>query len=508
MRHAAYLLLGAGAFVFASLRWLRVAQREHYLPGSVWTFAKRWWGLSTFNRLLGALALAAALGALAKPWTSVLTSLVVAVGPIGLGLRGRTGALSWTKRLKLLAGAQALLGVVVGVLLVELLGFAFAAAATALAAPVLLELALRLTAPVQRREMNGFVASAVKRLAEVDPRVVAITGSYGKTSTKGHLAHLLAGSRAVVASPASFNNRAGLARTINEHLEPGTEVLVAEMGTYGIGEIAEMCAWCPPDVAVITAIGPVHLERMGSMNTILDAKMEVAEEARVVVLNVMDPRLGQVVDRLRRLGKEVVTVATAPTYGAQVALDASVVPPVLHVRGASVPLPGPLPEGVRASNLACAFGAVLGLGLDPMELVDRVATMPAVANRANVGVSASGVVVVDDTFNANPEGARAAIEVLGSLGKGGRRVVVTPGMVELGREQAPENKDLAAAASKVADTIVVVGRTNAAALVEGAGRRTTVIKMPNRDAAVAWVRANLSEGDAVLYENDLPDHYA
>ena len=75
---------------------------------------------------------------------------------------------------------------------------------------------------------------------------MAITGSYGKTTTKVYLAHLLHGSSTVVASPASFNNRAGLSRAVNEHLVPGTEVFVAEMGTYGPGEIAELCRWCPP----------------------------------------------------------------------------------------------------------------------------------------------------------------------------------------------------------------------------------------------------------------------
>ena len=94
--------------------------------------------------------------------------------------------------------------------------------------------------------------------------MVAITGSFGKTSTKGYVADLVGDSKTVVASPASFNNRAGLAWAVNEQLADATEVFVAEMGTYGRGEISELCSWIRPDIAVITAVGPVHLERFGS----------------------------------------------------------------------------------------------------------------------------------------------------------------------------------------------------------------------------------------------------
>ena len=110
-----------------------------------------------------------------------------------------------------------------------------AVAAAALALPALVDLACACTAPLERRLAATHVRSAAARLARVAPKVVAITGSFGKTSTKGYVAHLVGGARSVVASPASFNNRAGLARAVNEHLADGTEVFVAEMGTYGRG---------------------------------------------------------------------------------------------------------------------------------------------------------------------------------------------------------------------------------------------------------------------------------
>jgi hypothetical protein len=143
--------------------------------------------------------------------------------------------------------------------------------------------------------------------------VVAVTGSYGKTSTKGHIAHLVRPDRTVVATPASFNNRAGLARAVNEHLADGTEVFVAEMGTYGPGEIAELCRWCPPDISVITAIGPVHLERFGSEDRIVEAKSEILRAGDDVVLAVDDPRLAALAERGGRRGKRVLRCSVGPT---------------------------------------------------------------------------------------------------------------------------------------------------------------------------------------------------
>jgi UDP-N-acetylmuramoyl-tripeptide--D-alanyl-D-alanine ligase len=117
--------------------------------------------------------------------------------------------------------------------------------------------------------------------------------------------------------------------------------------------------------------------------------------------------------------------------------------------------------------------------------------------------------VVDDTFNANPAGAAAALEVLARhRSREGKAVVVTPGMIELGPEQHEENKRFAEAAAGQATHLVVVGRTNRAALLEGArGGTAEVLTMATRDDAVAWVRSTLAAGDVVLYENDLPDHY-
>ena len=124
-------------------------------------------------------------------------------------------------------------------------------------------------------------------------------------------------------------------------------------------------------------------------------------------------------------------------------------------------------------------------------------------------MTARGVTVIDDTYNANPAGAAAALRLLARSAPNGRRVVVTPGMIELGPLQDRENADFArAAATSVATDVIVVGRTNRTALLAGArGGAAQVRSVDRREQAVAWVRETLGAADAVLYENDLPDHY-
>lgn len=488
------------------LRWLRVLQREHYLPGSSTLFAWRWWTSSALNAVVFVVAL---LGAVVSWWASyavVVTALVVALAPVGLSLKGRTSPLNWTRRLKTAAMVSAgLCVIVVGIGILVGAG-PLVSGLVALAVPVFVDAAAWLLTPFERAQSRQFVETAASRLARISPRIVGITGSYGKTSTKQHLAVLIGADLATVPSPRSFNNRAGLARAINENLAEGTQVFIAEMGTYGPGEIADLVSWCPPNVAVLTAIGPVHLERFGSLDNTLRAKAEICTPADVVVVNVDDERLAGLGRALA--GTKRVIGASSTTRDADVAVVPNGDRWEIFFDGAAQ---GSIPAlaGIQPTNVACALGAARALGIDDEHLVARAGQIHAVENRLTSGVAPSGVTVIDDTFNSNPAGARAALAMLAQISGEGRKVVVTPGMIELGPEQANENRLLGERAAHVADVVLVVGSTNARALRQGLATSTTctTLSVDDRGAAVAWVRSNLGPGDTVLYENDLPDHY-
>ncbi len=492
------LIAAATVAAFASSpRWLRIAQREHYQPGSVTRFAGRWWRSSWLNVLLFLTALVATVGVWWVEWLGWL-GVAALVGPRGLSMRGRTSTLSWTSRLRRLAIAA---GVLVVALAAAAIGNDRAGwAVTGLVGlPLIVDAALVLLGPIERQLGDKWVDLARSRLAASGARVVAITGSYGKTTTKGYLGHLLSGRFRTMVTPASFNNRMGLARAINEHLAPGTEVFVAEMGTYGPGEIADLCRFVPPEIGVITAVGPVHLERFGSIEAIVAAKKEILADARRAVMNVDDELLARVA--AEEAGhRKVVRVSAHDTTA-----DVSVVGHTLRIGPTEY---GPVGPEVCAANLACAVGAAIELGVPPHEVARRLDDLPVAPHRRQVATSERGVVVIDDTYNSNPEGAAAALARLLAVPGDGRKTVVTPGMVELGDRQEEENQRFAHLAVSQVTDLVVVGRTNRSALLRGAASgKATVTVVSSRAEAVNWVRSHLGPGDAVLYENDLPDHY-
>ncbi len=496
------LTIATAALAVGSVRWLRVAQREHYLP-EVGRFAFRWWTLHWANRLLLVVLVLSGIGTVVSPWLILPAAVVLSFGPLGLSLRGRTSPLAWTGRLRRVAGFTAFV-LAVPLAIDRVAGNWFITGVVLICLPLLIDGGLALLQPVENRLGDKWVRRAATTLEHSNARVVAITGSYGKTTTKGLVAHLLAEVTSVVPSPASFNNRMGLARAINEHLSPGTDVFVAEMGTYGPGEIAEMCSWVPPDVAVITAIGPVHLERMKSEEGILAAKREILEDVPTAVLSVDHPLLNALA--AEEEGRRTIIRCSAADPEADVYADPAT--GIVIVAGQSV---GVFDPGLaHAGNVACAVGAVIALGFDAERLAGRLQNLPQTPHRRTVGRSDRGFAIVDDTFNSNPSGARAALASLLDAADGGRAVLVTPGMVEMGGRQYEENRTLVVDAAKGGiDALVAVGRTNRRALLAGAKEQGlgTVIVVDTREQAVDWVRGNLGPGDAVLYENDLPDHY-
>ncbi|MHB1509624.1 MAG: Mur ligase family protein [Acidimicrobiales bacterium] len=508
------LLVALGAIGVASLRWLRIAQREHYVAGATTRFSLRWWRSTPLNL---ALALAGAAGIAASGFVAAFAAVpavVALAAPRGLGIKGRTSKLKWTRRLVALSVALAVLdglAVTAGAVVGGLHGAVFAAACLTLLNPGVIDAALLATRPLESRLASSFVREATARLQSIGPTVIGVTGSYGKTSTKVYVAHLVGADKATLASPRSYNNRAGLSRTVNEHLVAGTEVLVAEMGAYGPGEIAALCSWMSPQIAVITAIGPAHLERFKSLERTLAAKAEITSRARVTVLNVDDERLAGLASRLAAEGKRVVR-ASGSNSSADVAVLAVSGGLELRLAGKLVGVEqvAAAERPTATSNVACAVAVALELGLDPKSLLPRLGTLPVPANRLQRYVAGGGFVVLDDTFNSNPAGARLALARLAVEAPDGRRVLVTPGMVELGRTQREENAALGQAAAAVVSDLVVVGRTNRRALASGAGRRDgalSVVVVDRLGEAVAWVRERLGPGDAVLYENDLPDHF-
>lgn len=387
------------------------------------------------------------------------------------------------------------------------------------AIPALLVAADWLMAPVQTAINASFSRRARSKLVEVGPVVVGVTGSFGKTSTKFAIAGVLGAPRSAFATPGSYNTPMGVVRAINEGLEAGHSYLVVEMGAYREGDIAELCSFVRPAIGVLTAIGPAHLERFGSMEAIRRAKYEIVEslpDDGIAVMNTDDLTVRGLADTTERV--RVVRYGLDPSGSPDVtARDHGFSPSgttatIIDAGGGELQISTRLLGEHAIRHILAAVAVARSQGIPLAELGPRIAALEPVEHRLQLIPGAGGVTVIDDAYNSNPAGAAAALDVLADFdeSEANRIVVVTPGIVELGELQAQENEAFGRAAAAIADYLIVVGRVNRAAIVAGASGPTAkaeVITTDTLDEATERLKTILRPGDVVLFENDLPDQY-
>jgi UDP-N-acetylmuramoyl-tripeptide--D-alanyl-D-alanine ligase len=384
--------------------------------------------------------------------------------------------------------------------------------------PLIMVLANILLAPVQSAINRTYLRQAQRRLNAVQPLVIGITGSYGKTSTKYLLERLLAEHRKVLKTPLSFNTLMGVCRVINENLEPDCQVFIAEMGAYRRGDIKELCDFVQPTIGILTAIGPQHLERFKTIENVQAAKYELIEAlpaSGMAIFNNDDPRCRALADRTThvpviRYGLDT-SGPSLDLWAEGVAMGPDGLTFTLaDKRGHRVDVQTMLLGRHNVLNILAASCAAMALGLSLHDLARAIRDLPAVPHRLQLIDSGSGVTVIDDSYNSNPIGAMEALEVLRSF-TAGQRILVTPGMVELGVLEAQLNEELGAKAAEVCDYVVLVGVERTKPLMSGLERqsypREKIKVVRNLQAATLVLPTIVSSGDTVLFENDLPDQY-
>lgn len=397
----------------------------------------------------------------------------------------------------------------------DLVAWALATAALFMLAPLLIPGADWLLTPVQRAINAGYERRARRKLASVGPVVIGVTGSYGKTSTKFAVGRLLGDEDEVLVTPGSYNTTMGVVRAVNESLEPGHRFFVVEMGARQRGDIAEIGRLVGHEVAVLTAIGVAHLESFGSREAIKKGKLEIVDTLRpggVAVVNSDDATIRGLRDELH--GVEVVRYgldpAGAPDVTAnEVAVTRSGTEMTISDRrtGASVRVKTKLLGRHSIGHVLAGVAVALHQGRELESLRAPIAALTPVEHRLQLIEAPGGVTVIDDAFNSNPEGAAAALEVLGSM-PARQKIVVTPGIVELGELQHAANEELGRTAAAVADVLIVVARLNREAILAGAeGGKARIVTTGSLDEATKELAGIVAAGDAVLFENDLPDQY-
>ncbi len=430
----------------------------------------------------------------------------------------------WTAKLKavtLLAGIMAI--AVTGLALYSANALAGAAAAITglFLFPAYLALAVLMTLPLDSFAKNRIIRKAKRKLARFpDLKTVAVTGSYGKTTMKQVLATVLAERFAVLATPESVNTPVGIARFVIEKLSAATEVLVVEMGAYRIGDIRDLCALTPPDIAVLTGINEAHAERFGSIVNTAKAKFEIVRHAKksaVAVLNAEDKRVRN--GYAEHLGGRTAifygdAAGDAARYGiADVRFEPDGLKQsfaLTDAHGEAYRFSTPLLGGYAPATVMGAVCVAETLGMTRAEITHGVAMTRPVAHRLEPFNAENGVLVIDDSYNGNPDGAREAVRVLARF-KNRRKIYVTPGLVEMGTKSPEIHRALGTDLAAVADIVILIENSATGFIAEGlknAGfRNQDILRFKNAEGAHAALPATLKSGDVVLFQNDWPDNY-
>ena len=380
--------------------------------------------------------------------------------------------------------------------------------------PILVPLSNLINKPIETAINNWYINDAKKKLASMpNLHKVGITGSYGKTSMKFYLSELLSSQYETLKTPESFNTPMGVTITVRRDLKPTHEYFICEMGARRVHEIKELCGIADPHDGIITSVGPQHLETFGSIDNVVNTKFELADHVSPlgkIYLN-YDNEL------IRKKAHEYPNAVTYGTTEGSMWRGSDV---TVSDRGTEFTVTSPDGQSCRfttkllgehsVQNLLGAIAYACGTGIPMEKLVLPVKRIAAVPHRLQLLDKGGGVTYIDDAYNSNPSGCRAALAVLGLFDA--CRILVTPGMVELGAKQEELNFEFGQEAAKACDYIVLVGKAQTQPIYNGI--KDAGFDMNNVYVADglndALAKANSYQTDkkkVVLLENDLPDNY-
>lgn len=378
-------------------------------------------------------------------------------------------------------------------------------------------ISVEILSPVEKCINDRYRKDAVRILKSMpDLKVVGITGSYGKTSTKHFLHRILTEHYETLMTPGSYNTPMGVIRTVREMMKPYTQVFICEMGAKQKGDIKEICDIVHPQIGIITAVGPMHLETFKTIENVQATKFELADAlpagGLIVVNNDFEYCKSRKVENVECLRYGVDNIENSDYHASDIVYTPHGTTFTLQDKeGNRTDFHTPLIGECNVSNLIAAVIVALKLDVPVEKIRYAVGKIEQVQHRLSMAVTPGGVTIIDDAFNSNPAGAKMAIDVLSRFNGEGNRIIVTPGMIELGDKQFQLNKAFGKYLGDNVDIAIIVGAYNRDAIIEGIGE--SAMSEENIHIADSFSHAQsilstmLKPGDVVLYENDLPDSF-
>ncbi|MDE6322522.1 MAG: UDP-N-acetylmuramoyl-tripeptide--D-alanyl-D-alanine ligase [Paramuribaculum sp.] len=507
-------------------RDLMMMQQNSYRNDRYRRWLKSSGDTTSFPRLIGlCVAFLSLVDFGSELWGMVLMAVFSAGNAISLLTRKYKKPLVWTNRVKRIFSTMILLsliieGAVAAVACAEgsahlLFALAVGSAFLYCASHIVVMSAVALLGPVEKAINRKYYNEADSILRSMPGlKVIGVTGSYGKTSTKHYLERILSEHFDVLMTPGNFNTTLGVIRTVREMLKPYTEVFICEMGAKQLNDIREICDLVHPQIGIVTAVGPQHLESFKSIENVRRTKFELIDslpaDGFAVVNNDFPMIAGRKVENV-----ECVRYGVNPSDG----LDYKAVDIAYSSQGTTFAVVGngqrlelrtSLVGECNVSNLVAAVVVAMHLGVPDEKIRYAVEKIEQVEHRLNMKRTPAGINIIDDAYNSNPTGSAMALDVLASM-TAGSRFVITPGMVELGEKQYELNRTFGEKIARCVDVAIIVGDYNRKAILEGidsVGNAGLEVLVASTFAeAQAMMVARAKAGDTVLYENDLPDTF-
>ncbi|MCI8554956.1 MAG: UDP-N-acetylmuramoyl-tripeptide--D-alanyl-D-alanine ligase [Clostridia bacterium] len=354
-----------------------------------------------------------------------------------------------------------------------------------------------------------FISKAARKLKRKMIIKIGITGSYGKTSTKNILKAILEKKFKVCATPKNYNTEMGLSRTILENLER-QDVFIAEMGARHKGDIKVLAKMVEPDYAIITTIGEQHLETFKNLKTIEDTKYELVEGLKndgVAVFNGDSLSSRKLFERFEGK-KEITNLPNSFAYAENISTTSEGSKFELVLNGKRLAVQTKLLGKCNINNIVTASALAYIMGVGESDIADAICDLEPTKHRLEL-MKNNFCTIIDDSYNSNIIGMQEALEVLSKFE--GKKIVITPGLVELGAEQSQANFKLGAMIADVADELIIMNKVNKNEILSGAIShgfdRKRIHTAETRKKQKEILEGLTESGCVILFENDLPDNY-
>jgi UDP-N-acetylmuramoyl-tripeptide--D-alanyl-D-alanine ligase len=391
----------------------------------------------------------------------------------------------------------------------------FILSATAVSSFAIIGLANIFLIPVEL-SINRWYYNDAERILRSMPNliIIGITGSYGKTSTKHFLHTILSEKYNVLMTPGSYNTTMGVIRTVREYLKPTHQVFIVEMGAKHIGDIKKIADLVRPYHGIITAVGEQHLDTMKTIENVQKTKFELVDslpEKGVAILNadyeyVIRRTVDNCKTRYYSNDKGDIEYRIGDVSYNRKGTNFSVYQHDEKIGKFETPMLGEY----NLSNILASIMMAKVLNVDLESISVGIKRLRPVKHRMEVKQNKNGITIIDDAFNSNPMGAKMALDVLKNI-EGDRKIIVTPGMVELGDKQIIYNENFGKQIATSCDYVILVGNYASKHIKDGMmsegfdEQKVHVAK--TFFEATKHLNSFIKSGDVVLYENDLTDDY-